>query len=78
MLLELSGVYSNYIIGNTDKFCKSKNTYQVEAKLIEEYEGYVPHFASICPFCDNENIWGTTGLWPSYITCGKCKISFLV
>lgn len=53
---------------------KSKSTLYIG--LIWATDNIVPTYISVCPQCEIEHKWRTTGLLPDYIQCEKCGIKF--
>lgn len=42
----------------------------------KNFQSMVPTYISICPICDNEQKWKSTGVIPYHIQCKKCKSHF--
>ncbi len=56
-------------------FLKAKNTYYLGLEDIGMWKD-VPTYISVCPYCNFEHKWRTTGLLPGYLECGKCHQKF--
>lgn len=58
-----------------------KPFYQKGTKIVPWFSGGTNEVAlmgSICPHCEGETEWTTTGLLPGSLLCEKCKKSFLI
>lgn len=55
---------------------KSLSTKYIGLEDINDLWKNIPTYISICPFCNTENKWRTTGILPLYIECEKCHQKF--
>lgn len=56
---------------------KSKESKFIGSELSETF-GYIPAYIEICPKCNNEVKWRTTGAIPMSLKCDKCNQEFKV
>lgn len=61
--------------GDSIILAKSKNTIYVGLTKSGTWKN-VPTYISVCPFCDFEKKWRTTGLLPDFLTCENCNQKF--
>lgn len=73
--MEISG----YNITNWAVLPKSKNTFSIGDEMVAiilDKLTPVPTFISVCPFCETDNKWRTTGALPGFIECQNCHQKF--